>query len=155
METSLQSPTLVANKADRNVALTFYWIVTALFCAEMCFTAYYELLPQGAEAFARLGFPAGYFRMELSMAKIAGVLVFACSHDSIPRQGMGLCRICDQSRVRTHHTRVIAARSAELESFCAHERVLGGFVFSVAAHGRSAKPIRAEQIGALQRSEPR
>lgn len=74
METSLQSPTLVANKADRNVALTFYWIVTALFCAEMCFTAYYELLPQGAEAFARLGFPAGYFRMELSMAKIAGVL---------------------------------------------------------------------------------
>jgi hypothetical protein len=50
-----------------------YWIVTALFCLEMSFTAYYELLPQGAQAFARLGFPAGYFRMELSFAKLLGV----------------------------------------------------------------------------------
>src|SRR5580698_10563048 len=51
-----------------------FWIFTALFCLEMSFTAYYELLPQGAEAFARLGFPASYFRMELSLAKIAGVV---------------------------------------------------------------------------------
>jgi len=50
-----------------------FWIFTALFCLEMSFTAYYELLPQGAEAFARLGFPASYFRMELSLAKVAGV----------------------------------------------------------------------------------
>ena len=50
-----------------------FWIFTALFCLEMSFTAYYELLPQGAEAFARLGFPASYFRMELSLAKLAGV----------------------------------------------------------------------------------
>jgi hypothetical protein len=41
----------------------------------MAFTAYYELLvlPQAAEAFARLGFPAGYFRVELSWAKVLGV----------------------------------------------------------------------------------
>ena len=51
-----------------------FWIFTALFCLEMSFTAYYELLPQGAEAFARLGFPASYFRMELSLAKVAGVV---------------------------------------------------------------------------------
>ena len=50
-----------------------FWIFTALFCLEMSFTAYYELLPQGAEAFTRLGFPASYFRMELSVAKVAGV----------------------------------------------------------------------------------
>ena len=53
-----------------------FWIVTALFCLEMSFTAYYELrvLPQAAQAFTRLGFPAGFFRAELSWAKVAGVL---------------------------------------------------------------------------------
>ena len=53
-----------------------FWIVTALFCLEMSFTAYYELqvLPQAAQAFSRLGFPAGFFREELSWAKMAGVL---------------------------------------------------------------------------------
>ena len=51
-----------------------FWIFTALFCLEMSFTAYYELLPQGAEAFTRLGFPANYFRVELSLAKVAGVV---------------------------------------------------------------------------------
>jgi hypothetical protein len=52
-----------------------FWIFTALFCLEMSFTAYYELcvLPQAAQAFTRLGFPAGYFRVELSWAKVAGV----------------------------------------------------------------------------------
>ena len=51
-----------------------FWVFTALFCLEMSFTAYYELLPQGAEAFTRLGFPASYFRVELSLAKVAGVV---------------------------------------------------------------------------------
>lgn len=49
-----------------------YWVITALFCLEMCFTAYYEFLPQGAQAFARLGFPSGAFRVELSLAKLVG-----------------------------------------------------------------------------------
>lgn len=58
----------------RGIAIGF-WIFTALFCLEMCFTAYYELmvLPQAAQAFTRLGFPANYFRVELSWAKVAGV----------------------------------------------------------------------------------
>ena len=35
-----------------------FWIVTALFCLQMSFTAYAQLrLPQGAEAFTHLGFP--------------------------------------------------------------------------------------------------
>jgi len=59
-------------KASKGLVIGF-WIFTALFCLEMSFTAYYELLPQGAEAFVRLGFPASYFRMELSWAKVAGV----------------------------------------------------------------------------------
>jgi hypothetical protein len=50
-----------------------YWIVTALFCLQMSFTAYAQLtLPQVAEAFAHLGFPP-YFRVELSLAKLLGV----------------------------------------------------------------------------------
>jgi len=60
-------------KASKGL-VTCFWIFTALFCLEMSFTAYYELLPQGAEAFTRLGFPASYFRIELSLAKVAGVV---------------------------------------------------------------------------------
>lgn len=52
-----------------------YWIVTALFCLQMGFTAYAQLrLPQVAEAFTRLGFP-DYFRVELSWAKFLGLAV--------------------------------------------------------------------------------
>lgn len=50
-----------------------FWIFTALFALQMGFTAYAQLrLPQVAEAFAHLGFP-GYFRIELSWAKFAGL----------------------------------------------------------------------------------
>src|SRR5512138_2015302 len=52
-----------------------FWIVTALFCLQIGFTAYAQLrLPQVAEAFAHLGFPA-YFRVELSWAKLLGVVL--------------------------------------------------------------------------------
>jgi hypothetical protein len=52
-----------------------YWIVTALFCLQMSFTAYAQLrLPQVAAAFSHLGFPA-YFRVELSLAKLLGVVL--------------------------------------------------------------------------------
>jgi DoxX-like family len=52
-----------------------FWVVTALFCLQMSFTAYAQLcLPQVAAAFTHLGFPA-YFRMELSWAKILGVVL--------------------------------------------------------------------------------
>ena len=52
-----------------------FWIVTALLCVEMIFTAYWEwFTPQAAQAFARLGFPAASFRVELSVAKMLGVL---------------------------------------------------------------------------------
>jgi len=52
-----------------------FWAVTALFCLQMSFTAYAQLrLPQVADAFTHLGFPA-YFRVELSWAKLAGVVM--------------------------------------------------------------------------------
>jgi hypothetical protein len=52
-----------------------FWVVTALFCLQMTFTAYAQLaLPQVAESFTHLGFPA-YFRIELACAKLIGVVL--------------------------------------------------------------------------------
>jgi hypothetical protein len=52
-----------------------FWVATALFCLHMGFTAYAQLrLPQVAAAFTHLGFP-DYFRVELSWAKLLGVVL--------------------------------------------------------------------------------
>jgi hypothetical protein len=75
MESALQKPALVAAKTTPKAKTVVYWIVTALFCLQMSFTAYAELrLPQVAEAFTHLGFPA-YFRVELSWSKLLGVVL--------------------------------------------------------------------------------
>jgi hypothetical protein len=72
MESTLQKPALAAAPKTWTVV---YWLVTALFCLQMGFTAYAQLrLPQVADAFIHLGFPA-YFRVELSWAKLVGVVV--------------------------------------------------------------------------------
>src|SRR5260221_8857141 len=75
MESTLQKPALVAATTILKANTTVYWIVTALFCLQMSFTAYAQLrLPQVAQAFTHYGFP-GYFRVELSWAKLLGVVV--------------------------------------------------------------------------------
>jgi hypothetical protein len=75
MESTLQKPALVAAKTTPTAKTIVYWIVTALFCLQLSFTAYAQLrLPQVAEAFTHLGFPA-YFRVELSWAKLLGVVL--------------------------------------------------------------------------------
>jgi hypothetical protein len=52
-----------------------FWTVTTLFCLQIGFTAYAQLvLPQVAEAFTNLGFP-DYFRVELAWAKLLGVVL--------------------------------------------------------------------------------
>lgn len=59
---------------SRGIAVA-YWILTGLFCLQIGFTACAQLsLPQVAEAFTRMGFP-GYFRVELALAKLIGVVV--------------------------------------------------------------------------------
>src|SRR6476659_3107309 len=58
----------------KKITLAF-WIVTALFCLQIGFTAYAQLrLPQVAAAFTHLGFP-DYFRVQLSWAKLAGLVL--------------------------------------------------------------------------------
>jgi hypothetical protein len=75
MESTLQKPVLVAAKTTFKAKTIVYWIATALFCLQMSFTAYAQLrLPEVADAFAHLGFP-GYFRVELSLAKLLGVVL--------------------------------------------------------------------------------
>ena len=63
------------NMRPSKAAVIGFWIVTALFCVQIVFTAYAQLrLPQVAAAFAHLGFPA-YFRVENSWAKVVGVVL--------------------------------------------------------------------------------
>jgi hypothetical protein len=49
-----------------------YWVFTGIFALQMGFTAYAQLCLPVAQVFAHLGFP-NYFRIELCVAKIAGV----------------------------------------------------------------------------------
>lgn len=66
------SPDAPTARRPRRLALAF-WVVTALFCLQIGFTAYAQLrLPAVAQAFTHLGFPA-YFRIELAWAKLVGV----------------------------------------------------------------------------------
>jgi len=75
MESTLHAPALVAGNTTPKARTIVYWIVTALFCLQMSFTAYAQLrLPQVAEEFTHLGFP-DYFRVELSWAKLLGVVL--------------------------------------------------------------------------------
>jgi hypothetical protein len=70
MESTLRDIDVTTSQKARTF---FSWGVTGLFCLQMVFTAYAQLrLPQVAEAFTHLGFP-GYFRVELSLAKLLGV----------------------------------------------------------------------------------
>jgi DoxX-like family len=72
--TGALSPMDLSMPRSRAIVIVF-WIVTALFCLQIGFTAYAQLrLPQVAEAFTRLGFP-DYFRVELAWAKLLGVVL--------------------------------------------------------------------------------
>src|SRR5512141_508032 len=74
LHTQALSPTGERVSRSKGVAIGF-WMVTVLFCLQIGFTAYAQLrLPQVAEAFRHLGFPA-YFRVELSWAKFLGIVL--------------------------------------------------------------------------------
>jgi hypothetical protein len=75
MESTLQQPIFAAPVSTPRARTILYWVVTGLFCLQIGFTAYAQLrLPQVAAAFTHLGFP-DYFRVELSWAKLVGVLL--------------------------------------------------------------------------------
>ena len=75
MESTLQEAAFAGARTTPKAGTIVYWMVTVLLCLQMSFTAYAQLrLPQVAEAFTHLGFPA-YFRVELSGAKFLGVVL--------------------------------------------------------------------------------
>lgn len=60
-----------------------YWITTALVCLMMAFSVYsYLTKPEMTAAFQHLGYP-DYFRVELAVAKLVGLLVLI-----IPQVGL-------------------------------------------------------------------
>jgi hypothetical protein len=60
---------------NRKTLRAAFWATTTFFSVWMLFTAYAQMtLPQVRQVFVHLGFP-DYFRIELSVAKIIGVLV--------------------------------------------------------------------------------
>jgi len=72
---TLHKPALAAGSTTSRARIIAYWIVTALFCLQIGFTAYAQMrLPQVAQAFTHLGFP-DYFRVWLSWAKLIGVVL--------------------------------------------------------------------------------
>jgi hypothetical protein len=80
MESTLQTQAPVVAPSTLRISrskgtVIGFWTATGLFCLQMGFTAYAQLrLPQVAEAFTHLGFP-GYFRVELSVAKLLGIVL--------------------------------------------------------------------------------
>jgi hypothetical protein len=63
-------------RASNKTLTVAFWATTAFFSVWMLFTAYAELyLPEVEKVFPHLGFPARFFRVELSVAKVLGVLV--------------------------------------------------------------------------------
>jgi len=77
MESTLRNPAAIqaTGKTTTKGRVIAYWVFTAIFCAQMGFTAYAQLrLPQVAAMFHHLGIP-DYLRVELSWAKLIGVAV--------------------------------------------------------------------------------
>ena len=127
MESTLQKTALVATCTTPKAKTIVYWIVTALFCLQMSFTAYAQLrLPQVAEAFTHLGFPA-YFRVELSWAKFLGV-VAAARAGAGAAQGVGLCRLRHQPRLGAHRP-LLGGRWPEAWGWAAATGVLWGLSY--------------------------
>jgi hypothetical protein len=132
------SPTDLSIPRSKGLVVAF-WIVTALFCLQIGFTAYAQLsLPQVAAMFTHLGFP-DYFRVELAWAKLLGVVAAACTGASAT-QGVG-------PRWLRHHPRVGACGSlldgrwsGSVELGGGDRRALGGLVLLMAPRAGRAGP---------------
>jgi hypothetical protein len=85
-------------------AKTIYWTATVVVCAVMAFSAINFNLPNALGpmkgAFRHLGLP-DYFRIELTVAKMLGVLALLIRE--FPRgQGVRVCRLRDRPGLRQH-----------------------------------------------------
>jgi hypothetical protein len=108
--------------------LVGFWIFTALFCLEMSFTAYWELLrlPDAAHAFARLGFPADSFRIELSWAKVVGVIALL-----LPLRARGFLYVLKEWAYAGFAINLVSALIAHLSIHDRHAAFIPSTVTSV------------------------
>jgi hypothetical protein len=160
MESTLRKPALVAaahskrtgplvavvrdlTKTTTKAKTIIYWIVTALFCLQISFTAYAQLrLPEVAEAFNHLGFPA-YFRVELSWAKLLGVVLFACAGAGAA-QRMGLRRLRHRPRLGADRAPLCGRRSGGVGLGGGNRRALGVVVLLLATPAIMGEPQECE-----------
>ena len=142
MESALEKPALVGAKPTAKTTTVIYWVVTGLFCLQMGFTAYAQLrLPQVAEAFKHLGFPA-YFRVELSLAKMLGVVLLLRAGAAAP-QGVGLRRLRHRHRLGHHRARRVRRRRAGVGLGGGDRNAVGALVRLLAPlAGDAGTPLR-------------
>jgi len=108
-----------------------FWIVTALFCLQIGFTAYAQLrLPQVAEAFTHLGFPA-YFRVELSWAKLLGVVLLLAPVPARLKE-WAYAGFAIQPRLCAHRSPLGGRWPGGVELGGGHRRALGALVLLLA-----------------------
>jgi hypothetical protein len=120
------SPTDLSIPRSKGIVVGF-WIVTALFCLQISFTAYAQLrLPQVAEAFTHLGFPA-YFRVEALVGQAHRRGAAACAGAGAA-QRLGLRRLRHHSRLCAHRPPLGGGRPGGVGLGGGHRRALGALV---------------------------
>ena len=131
MESTLQKPALVAGKTTPKAKTIVYWIVTALFCLQMSFTAYAQLrLPQVA---------AGVHPPRLPRLLPGGALVgqaprrgAAAGAGAGAAQGVGLRRLRHQPRLGAHRPPRGGRWPGGVGLGGGHRRALGALVLLLA-----------------------
>jgi hypothetical protein len=127
------SPLNLSIPRSKGIVIAF-WIVTALFCLQIGFTAYAQLrLPQVAEAFTNLGFP-DYFRVELAWAKLPRCGAAVCASVGAT-QGVGLRRLRVHPRLGPHRSPRSGRWPGGVGFRGGHRRALGTLIFSLAPPG--------------------
>jgi hypothetical protein len=125
LEGSALSPMDLSLTRSKGIVIGF-WLVTALFCLQMGFTAYAQLsLPQVAEAFTRLGFP-DYFRVELAWAKLLGVVLLLAPVPALKEWAYAGCAITLGSALIAH---LAVGDGPEAWGFAAGTGVLWGLSY--------------------------
>ena len=150
MESTFQNQAFVAARTSPKANSIFYWVSTAIFCLEMAFTAYYELLPQGAQAFIRLGFHSEAFRMELSLAKLVGVAALLIPMVPARLREWAYARLRHQPRLRGDRPSLYQRSARGAGPVHDHQRAVGALVLFLApAADHASERLEVEEISGV------
>ena len=131
MESTMQRPAFVAAQTTPKAKTIAYWVVTdALLPADELHRLRATAPAAGGQAFTHLGFP-GYFRVELSLAKLLGVVLLLAPAAGAA-QGVGLRRLRHRPRFGAHRTPLSGRWPGGVELGGSHRRALGALVLLLA-----------------------